>query len=236
MYSLGYFFPMKPGSSTTLMAASSSDGGTTWSQGTLGCPSASPCLTFGPESPQGACGMSEWQQSLLVGSASGSTSNSPTQWSPAGSASTINQCGHQQLIATKSGFELLVDQLRSHALLVTRDGRHWAPITLPRIGGQPVGGGFAGVNQLFAVTASGVLIAVSGAPFSAPQRLEVLLPHSTKWCAAKIALPSHTVTDPVSFIQSSASQLVVWFSTSLTVRGHRTSYISYSLAGLNCRN
>jgi tetrahydromethanopterin S-methyltransferase subunit F len=236
MYSRGYFFPMKPGGSTTLMAASSSDGGRSWSQGTLSCATASPCLTFGPQSPQGACGMSEWQQSLLVGSVSASTSNGPTQWSPAGSTPSVNQCGHQQLIATKSGIELLVDQLRSHALLVTRDGRLWSPIALPRIGGQPVGGGFAGVNQLFTVTASGVLIAVSGAPFSAPQRLEVLLPHSTKWCAAKATLPSLTVTDPVSFIQSSASQIVAWFSTSFKVRAHRTSYISYSLAGLSCRN
>ena len=236
MYSLGYFFPMKPGSSTTLMTASSSDGGTSWSQGKLGCASASLCLTFGPQSPQGACGMSEWQQSLLVGSASATTSNGPTRWFPAGSAPTINQCGHQQLIATKSGVELLVDQIRSHALLVTLDGRHWTPITLPRIGGQSVGGGFAGVNQLFTVSASGVLIAVSGSPFNSPQTLEVLLPHSTKWCAAKAALPSHTVTDPVSFIQSSASQLVVWFSTTLTVGAHRTSYISYPLAGINCRN
>jgi hypothetical protein len=236
MYSPGYFFPMKSGSSTTLMAAFSSDGGTSWSQGTLGCASASPCLTFGPQSPQGACGMSEWQQSLLVGSASASTPNSPTRWSPAGSAPTVNQCGHQQLIATKSGIELLVDQLRSHALLVTRDGRHWTPITLPRIGGQPVGGGFAGVNQLFTVAVNGALIAVSGAPFNASQRLEVLLPHSTKWCVAKAALPSHTVTDPVSTIQSSASQLVVWFYTSLAVGVHRTSYISYPLAALQCRN
>jgi hypothetical protein len=37
-----------------------------WVSAALACPSAGPCVTFGPQIPEGACGMSEWQQALLV--------------------------------------------------------------------------------------------------------------------------------------------------------------------------
>ena len=59
LYAPNYFFPLKPGQSATFIAATSSTGGRTWTDGQLHCPAGAPCVIFGPEAPQGACGTTD---------------------------------------------------------------------------------------------------------------------------------------------------------------------------------
>ncbi len=76
LYSHKIFFPMKPGQTAALVAASSSTGGQSWTDARLDCTAGATCVMFGPQAPQGACGMSEWQQSVLVATAASGTASS----------------------------------------------------------------------------------------------------------------------------------------------------------------
>ncbi len=235
LYAPNYFFPLKPGQSATFVVATSSTGGRTWTDGQLNCPAGAPCVIFGPEAPQGACGMSEWQQSVLVGTSYGSRGT--TRWRAAGAVTSVNQCSSQQLIDTASRNEFLVDRSRPDALLYTRDGVHWTAVTLPKIDGAPVGGRFAPFGQIMTLAANGSLVAVAGSPLATSEHLELLKPRSTGWCATNAVLPTATRQDPVAAIQSSATELVVWFRTPIATNGGaKAMALTFPLSTLRCRN
>jgi hypothetical protein len=233
IYSRNILFPLKPGQSTTFVSASSATGGVSWSDRRTGCPAGMPCMIFGPQAPQGACGMSEWHQSVLVGApGEGPVS---TRWRPAGSVTSVDQCGSQQLVATTSGDEFLVDRSRSDALRYTRDGINWTTVTLPKIKGVPVGGQFVAFGEVMTLATSGALIAVSGSALQTAEHLEILEPSSTAWCAANATLPVATKQNPVTAIQSSESKLVVTFSGPIrTQSGKEVTALTFPLSTLRC--
>jgi len=234
LYSRNYFFPMKPGQSASFVAVTSTTGGQSWQDVPLSCSASATCVIFGPEAPQGACGMSEWQQSVLVDIPREGVAT--TQWREAGALPSVSQCGSQQLIGTTSGDEILVDRSRRSALLYTHDGIHWTTITLPKINGAPVGGQFVPFGEVMTIAANGTLIAVSGSALQNAEHLEILEPGSNKWCAANSTLPAATKQSPVVAIQSSESKLVVAFFAPIpTSGGQKTSAISFPLATLRCR-
>lgn len=232
LYSHNYFF-LKTGQSSSFVAATSSTGGRSWTDLHLGCTTLATCVIFGPEAPQGACGMSEWQQSVLV-VATGPAANT-TRWRSAGAISSVSQCGNQQLIATTSGEEFLIDRSRSDALLYTSNGINWTTVSLPKVNGRPAGGTFAPFEQVMTIAANGLLIAVSGSPLQAAEHLEILKPGSSEWCAASSLLPTATKQNPVVAMQSSASRLVVTFLSRIRARsGTETSALSFRLSTLHC--
>jgi hypothetical protein len=235
LYSPNYFFPLKPGQSATFVVATSSTGGQTWTDVRLGCPTGSPCVIFGPQAPQGACGMSEWQQSVLVGTAGAGTA--ATRWRAAGGVTSVSQCSSQQLVTTASGDEFLVDRSRPNALLDTHDGIHWTAVSLPKIDGAPVGGRSVSFGQIMTLASNGALFAVSGSPLVTAERLEILKAGSNAWCVTTAVLPAATRQDPVVAIQSSESTLVVAFLTPIpTGGGARAMAIAFPLSTLRCRS
>jgi len=234
LYSPNYFFPLKPGQSTAFVATTSSTGGRSWTSVGLNCPAGAPCVIFGPEAPQGACGMSEWQQSILVGVTN--EYRGTTRWRAAGAVNSISQCNSQQLVDTVSGNVFLIDRSRSNALLYTNDGTHWIRVSLPKLGGSLVGGRFVAFGQLMTLAANGALIAVSGSPFSTVEHLQILRARSNAWCITSADLPAATRQDPVVAIQSSESALVVSFYSPLSVGGGRKAMtLALSLSALKCR-
>jgi len=235
LYSHNYFFPPKPGQSFSFVAATSLTGGRSWIDVRLGCPAGAPCVIFGPQAPQGACGMSEWQQSVLVGHLEETIG--ADFWRPAGSVSTVSQCGSQELVATTSGDEFLIDRSRADALHYTRDGTHWTRVSLPKIDGAPVAGQASYLGQLMTLAASSVLVAVAGSPLSTTEHLEVLEPGSNSWCTAKATLPAATRQHPVAAIESSESRLVVAFFTPIpTGHAHNAMALTFPLSMLSCRS
>jgi len=234
LYSRNYFFPLKPGQSAIFSAATSSTGGRTWMDVNLGCPAGAPCVIFGPQAPQGACGMSEWQQSVLFGQLEEATA--AEFWRSAGTVDSVSQCGRQQLVATASGEVFLVDRSRPNALLYTHDGIHWTTVSLPKIDVAPVGGRFSSYGQILTLAANGALIAVAGSPLVTAEHLEILMPGSNSWCVTSAVLPAATRQDPVAAIQSSKSMLVVAFLTPIqTGRGTKGVALTFQLSTLRCR-
>jgi len=234
LYWRNIFFPPKAGKNFEFVTAMSSTGGRTWTDVKLSCPAGAPCLIFGPQAPQGACGMSEWQQSVLVGNLeelSGSDF-----WHAAGSVPSVSQCGSQQLIVTRSKEVFLVDRSRPNALLYTHDGAHWTTVLLPKMDGTPVGARSTYLGQSMTLAANGDLIAVVGSPLKTAEHLDVLMPRAKAWCAASATLPTGTKQAPVAAIQSSESRLVVKFFASIrTGRGNETSALTFPLSTLRCR-
>ncbi len=234
LYSRNYFFPLKTGQSSSFVVATSSTGGHSWTDLHLDCTTRATCVIFGPEAPQGACGMSEWQQSVLV--VAPGPAATTTRWRSAGAISSVSECGSQQLIAMTSGDEFLIDRSRSDALLYTSNGINWTTVSLPKINGRPVGGTFAPFEQVMTIAANGLLIAVSGSPLQAAEHLEILKPGLSEWCAASAPLPTATKQNPVVAMQSSDSRLVVTFLARIRARrGTETSALSFRLSTLRCR-
>ncbi len=234
LYSARYFFPPKPGQSAAFVTVTSSRGGRSWTDAGLTCPAGAPCVIFGPEAPQGACGMSEWTQSVLVGAVD--VAGGPTRWRAAGPVNSISECGSQQLIDTASGDEFLVDRSRSTALLFTHDGVHWTPVSLPKIGGAPVGGRFAPFGEIMTLAANGSLVAVSGTPLATTEHLDMLKAGASAWCTTSAVLPSATRQDPVTALQSSESALVVSFFAPMSMDGRtRDMGVALPLSSLRCR-
>ncbi len=234
LYSHNIFLPPKAGQFSIFNALTSPTGGRTWKGVDFGCLAGAPCVLFGPQAPQGACGMSEWQQSVLVGEVEELNANEV--WQAAGSVSTVSQCGSQQLVATTSGDEFLIDRSRPSALVYTHDGIHWSTVSLPKIKGAPVGGRFAPFGRLMTLAANGALIAVAGSPLATAEHLEILKPRTNSWCAARAKLPAATKRDPASAIQSSESKLVVSFLTPIpTGDGKKATALTFPLATLRCR-
>jgi hypothetical protein len=178
--------------------------------------------------------MSEWQQSVLVGGTGASIAT--PKWRTAGAVASVSQCGSQQLIATSSGDEFLLDRSSPNALRYTKDGVHWSTVLLPKIDGVPVGGTFAPFGQVMTITAKGTLVAVSGSPLQTAEHLEILQPDSNAWCAASVPLPTATKKNPVVAMQSSDSRLVVTFFAPIRAEhGTKTSALSFPLSNLRCR-
>ncbi len=235
LYSSNYFSAPQPGQSAAFVAATSSTGGRSWTDVSLGCPAGAPCVIFGPEAPQGACGMSQWRQSVLVGAIY--YYRGTTRWRAAGAVNSVSQCSSQQLIDTTARDEFLVDRSRPDALLYTHDGIHWTSVRLPKLDGAPVGGRFAPSGQVMSLASNGALIAVAGSPFSTSEHLEMLLPGSSVWCTTTAVLPAATRREPVVAIQSSESALVVAFVSPVLLGGvTKTAALSFSLSTLRCHD
>ena len=233
LYESNYFFPLKPGQSTAFVAATSSTGGRTWTDVNLACPSGAPCVTFGPESPQGACGMSQWQQSVLVGTANEYRGG---MWRAAGTVDAVNPCVGEQLVTTSLGSEFLIDRSRQSALLYTRDGIHWTAVSLPKVGGAPAGNSVPPYGPVMTITSTGALVAVTGSPFQTAEHLAMLKPQSNTWCATNALLPVATRSDPVVTMQSGKSALVITFVSPIaTGGGTKKAAVVVPLATLRCR-
>ena len=232
LYETNYFFPLKPGQSATFVAATSSTGGRTWTDVNLACPSGAPCVTFGPESPQGACGMSQWQQSVLVGTANEYRGG---MWRPAGTVDAVNPCVGEQLVTTSSGIEFLIDPSRQSGLLYTRDGIHWTAVSLPKIDGARIGNSVPPYGPVMTITSTGALVAVTGSPFQTAEHLAMLKPQSNTWCATNALLPVATRSDPVVTMQSGKSALVfALVSPIATGGGTKKAAVVVPLATLHC--
>lgn len=166
------------------LVEASTDGGRTWHQIVLACPSSGPCVTFGPYVP-GNCAMNGSTQELLLGS-SGGTSWTRPDW-PTG----VQACDPAELVPTGAHSMLLADSGSPYLLLrTTNGGRSWSAIGLPSLPGrsgsaQAFGPGQGGLIVL----GDGSLLAWTthdGAPPSTSWQL--LEPHASSWCSVTSVL------------------------------------------------
>lgn len=204
-----------------------------WASASLKCPTAGPCVTFGPQIPQGACGMSEWQQALLV-AVPGRFPGNPV-WQGTSWASGIPQCDPALLFTDRNNNEYLLDFAMRDPLARSVDGGHnWRLVQLPKRGGHKIGGSPVSGNDVSIVTPTGDLLVVIGPAGATTERLLLLAPGASQWCSVTGVLPQDTRVDPISAMGATAKRLVILqYSTTGTI-GQGGAERSVPLTALRC--
>jgi hypothetical protein len=206
-----------------------------WNVASLACPAVGPCVTFGPELPQGACGMSNWQQALLV-AIPDSLAGDPV-WEGTSWASGIPECDPGLLFTAHHNDEYLLDFAMRNPLSRSADGGYdWQPIELPKRDGHKVGGSPIAGDDVTTVTPSGDLLVVIGPAYATTERLLLLAPGATEWCSATGVLPSNTRTDPLLAFGATAARLVMLQESTEGVVSHGGPERSVSLTAVHCAN
>jgi hypothetical protein len=179
-----------------------------WVSASLTCPTVGPCVMFGPQIPQGACGMSEWQQALLVAVPGGLPGNpvwQGTKWT-----SGIPECDPALLFTAHNNNEFLLDFAMRYPLVRSIDGGHnWLPVQLPKRDGHKVGGSPISGNDVSMITPSGDLLVIIGPAYATTERLLLLAPGASQWCSVSGVLPPGTRADPIRAMGATASRLVI---------------------------
>jgi hypothetical protein len=217
----------------SINAATKGSGGS-WLFGSLACPTVGPCVTFGPLIPQGACGMSNWQQPLLV-AVPGSLPSAPvwegTSWAPG-----IPACDPGLLFTDQHNYEYLLDFSMREPLVRSIDGGfHWQPIQIPQRDGHKVGGSPI-VADVTAITPSGDLLVVIGPASVTTERLLLLAPRATQWCSVSGVLPSNTRANPIRAMGATASRLVLLQDSPSGGLAQAGAERSVPLTALRCAN
>jgi hypothetical protein len=222
-------------SSRWSIGAEAAGGGETWDAVSLACPTVGPCVSFGPELPQGACGMSSWQQALLV-AVPGSLPGDPL-WEGTSWAAGIPECDPALLFTDQHGDEYLLDFAMQNPLARSVDGGYdWQPVQLPKRDGHKVGGSPIAGDDVTAVTPSGDLLVVIGPAYSTTERLLLLAPGASQWCSVPGVLPLGTRTDPIRAIGATASRLVMLQESTKGTLGQGGAELSVPLTALHCSN
>lgn len=213
--------------------AEASGGGDTWDATSLACPTVGPCVTFGPELPQGACGMSSWHQALLV-AVPGSLNGDPV-WEGTSLGAGIPECDPALLFTDLNGNEYLLDFAMKNPLVRSHDGGYdWQPVQLPKRDGHKVGGSPIAGDDVAAITPSGDLLVVIGPPGATTERLLLLAPGASQWCSVSGVLPSGTRKDPILAMGSTASRLVMLRDSTKGSIGQAGAELSVPLTALRC--
>lgn len=161
----------------TITTESTSDGGATWAPSTLGCPSRGPCVVFGPSIPSN-CAMSAQAEPVFYGAGE---STDGTVFSQSRWITDVNACFSQELAATRSGTELLLDPSSPYPLVASRDGgRTWYNVQLPRLASL---GTDASTAESLIIDGAGALLATTSNAQGATS-LYLLAPGATAWCHA----------------------------------------------------
>ena len=151
------------------------DGGATWSQAALKCPSSGPCLRWGPAastiSGMGA-GLPQWVMA---------SPDHGQSWASSGEQVELRMSGPQELAALSPTEALVVSGNDVYPLRYTRDGgQSWQPLSLPSLPGAAA---FNGLQLL----PDGSLAAMnpdSGAWYR-------LAPAAQAWCALSLPIPGN---------------------------------------------
>jgi hypothetical protein len=155
----------------------SASSGTSWTSGTLSCPTTGPCLRFGPAS-LGNCAMNGSPQAILR---EGGTA-SAHRWDQLVWPASVNVCYPASITSVGQSSALVVAGGSSYPLRISTDGGiHWASVAVPALRGQGIGAPLLSAAAI-AMTSQGL---VALAPIGSSDLMTgayLLKPQSNRWC------------------------------------------------------
>jgi hypothetical protein len=178
-------------SNITFTTEITTNGGASWSQSLLSCPNSraahAPCVIFGPSSP-GNCAMNGQPESVYYGVPNeyrGGAIFKESRWITA-----VNACYSQELAATKSGTELLLDSSSIFPLVASRNGgRTWFNVQIPRLSGLGTGE----PNSWLLIDSNGTLLTTASNNKGATS-LYLLAPRASTWCRSLLLTKSFSTS------------------------------------------
>jgi len=185
-----------PGSASLPTIEQTTDGGQTWSSGSLTCPASAPCLRWGA-APGAIPGMgSPLPQAVFASQDGGQT------WTTNGPSVELREVGPQELVAFSDKQAVLLAGSSQYPVQYTQDGgSSWQVISLPALPGSDTSAGatYPGLQIL----PDGSLIALSSDGIS----WYLLAPGTQGWCPLSQTVLSGTT----GYLQASGNQ-VFWLS------------------------
>jgi hypothetical protein len=206
-----------------------SNGGVSWTSTTLGCPASGPCVTFGTYY-QGYCNMSNQNQAILLGPATGAPSVG-VRWATPPWPSSLNSCYPQQLVASSLHELVLLDPSSEYQMLISTDrGTTWTYRALPSIKAAHYGLDSVPIGKALVLAPDGSLFASVTTASGDRQELFRLSPSATSWCEIPHAFGTLiSVSGVVSPLRVSATDLL-WSQTVSSNTGIVTSTSRHAAA------
>jgi hypothetical protein len=200
-----------PEQAPPVIVEQTTDGGQTWSPGSLICPAGGPCLRWGP-APGSIPGMGSPLPQWVYVSTDGEKS-----WSTPGPQVELRLSGPHELVAYSGQAAAVFSGSGDYPLQVTQDGgKTWNTVSLPPLPGGDVSGPlFPGLQTL-----------PDGALLAQPETNQpwALLPaNAHSWCS----LPANQLPSQPVLLVASGSRL--WWQDPQTLQAH-----SVPLANLKC--
>ncbi|HEV7959088.1 MAG TPA: hypothetical protein VGP11_06465, partial [Acidimicrobiales bacterium] len=209
------------------------NGGSTWVQSSLGCPLDGPCATFGPFQ-WGNCAMSYDYQPVLLGPP-GAAQAAGVKWTDSDWVTTVNSCYSQQLVVSSAHELFFLDPSSQYPLLRSTDGGLvWAYVALPA--------NTANYNPDYTPNSNSLVLAPGGVIFnSVPSRsglsqvLYRLGPLATSWCEVPHVFGSTLASSGAVGILSVNRSELLWTQKLTSTSNHTTSSMHVrKLSSLTC--
>jgi hypothetical protein len=198
-------------------ASVTTDGGTTWSEGQLGCPDLGPCVTLIPYTPPGNCNMSYSPRPII------SSRDNGIDWTEPLIGTTADECSPMSLVALSPTRELLITGEDGPVFQTTDAGGTWSQIVPPSVPGTNPQYSYLNAETLLP---GGALLLTS-----APHWL-LLRPGARSWCIA---------TSPASRVQALALGGVpmvigdsLWWLTGVAPLGDARTLHEIAASGIRC--
>jgi hypothetical protein len=210
------------------------DGGSTWIQSSLGCPAVGPCMAFGPFQ-WGGCNMSMDDQSVLLGPP-GASRPAGVKWTDSDWVTTVNSCFAQQLVASSADDLFFLDSSSQYPLLRSTDGGlTWAYVALPVNKAANYSPDSLPTSNSIVLAPGGVIFNSVTSPSGLAQLLFRLSPSATSWCEVPHVFGATLASSgAVGQLRVSRDDLI-WSQTFTSNSGHTTSSMHVrSVSGLTC--
>jgi hypothetical protein len=210
------------------------DGGRSWVQSSLGCPSLGPCMTFGPFM-WGGCAMSMDGQSVLLGPP-GALQTAGVKWTDSDWVTTVNSCFSQQLVVSSSRELFFLDPSSQYPLLRSIDGGlTWAYVALPVNGATNYYPDSTPTSNSIVLAPGGVIFNSVTSRAGSAQLLFRLSPLATSWCEVPrvfgMTLASSGTVGPLSVNRDD----LIWSQTLTSTSGRTTSSMHVrAISSLTC--
>jgi hypothetical protein len=209
-------------------------GGRTWVQSSLGCPVDGPCMTFGPFQ-WGGCNMSYDYQSVLLGPR-GASQLVDVKWRDSDWVTTVNSCYSQQLVVSSAHGLFFLDPSSQYPLLRSTDGGlTWAYVALPVNTSASYNSNYTPPTNSLVLAPGGVIFNSVTSRSGLTQVLYRLSPLAKSWCEVPHAFGATLASaGSVGLLSVNRSELL-WSQTLTSTSGHSTSTMHVrKLSSLTC--
>jgi hypothetical protein len=216
-----------PSASPVPLVEATSNGGTSWKEQSLACPSSGPCVTFGSYLAGNCAGGVGVHQSVLYSSDNGKTWSTPV-W-----PKSIQACSPAQLVELPGNKVLLVTSSSQHIVRISSNGgKTWKDLAVPLPKSSQNGYGIGPGQGGYQILPDGSLLL--SAQISNGYHWQLLNPDSNKWCPLNNVLSQQPIVSSVYQIGNKLWWLAAKSTGNTNTYSLQSTINSIGLASIHC--